>query len=101
MRGSGDVLDWGGPAPTVVPDTKLGIVALMRELGRPATVAELYSHLKRTRALGILEYHLCTLVKVGIAKILIGSPELRFSLVALNGLDSRSDDISARLSRRD
>jgi hypothetical protein len=72
-------LDWGIPAPTVVHETKLGIVGLMRELSRPVTAGELFSLLGRVKRLCALDYHLCTLVKAGVAS-LIGGPELRFSL---------------------
>ena len=84
MRGGGDVFT-DVPAPTVVQETKLGIAALMRELARPVTAGELRLLLGKAKRLCALEYHLCTLVKAGIAKVISG-PELRFVLTAQRGL---------------
>jgi hypothetical protein len=86
-RGSGDAFT-DVPTPTVVNKTKLGIVGLMRDLSRPVTAGELYSILGRgARRLGVLDYHLCTLVRAGVAKV-VGGPELRFSLATLDGSTS-------------
>lgn len=83
--GSGDALDWGIPAPPVVHETKLGVAALMRELNRPVTAGELYLLLGRAKRLRVLDYHLCTLVRAGVAKVVNG-PELRFVLTSQRGL---------------
>jgi hypothetical protein len=81
MGGSGDVFE-GVPVPTVVNETKLGIVAFMRDLSRPVTAGELFSLLDRAKRLDVLDYHLCTLVRAGVAKMVSG-PELRFVLANL------------------
>lgn len=93
MRGSGDVLDWGVPAPTVVHETKRGVVALMRELARPVTAGELYSLLGKARRLRVLDYHLCTLTRAGVARVVSG-PELRFVLTAQRGLTASRGAVS-------
>lgn len=85
MRGSGDAFLMGVPAPSVVHEAKLGIVALMCELGGPVTAGELYSLLGKAKRLRVLDYHLCTLVRAGVAKVVSG-PELRFVLAAQRGL---------------
>lgn len=69
------------PAPSVVNETKVGIVAVMQELGRPTTSHELYAIWGRSKPEAVFDYHLSTLVRAGFAEIIIG-PELRFRLKA-------------------
>ena len=67
------------PVPCVVNETKAGIVAVMQELDRTATSAELYAIWDGTKPLAVFDYHLCTLVRAGMAEVVSG-PELRFRL---------------------
>ena len=67
------------PAPHAVNETKLAILAVMRELDRPVTAEELHAVWGGNKRLSVFEYHLSTLVMLGIAELIIGS-ELRFSL---------------------
>jgi hypothetical protein len=66
--------------PHAVNETKQAIVAVMREMGHPVSAEELYVLWKGTKNQAVFDYHLSTLVKAGIAKLVIG-PQLRFCLV--------------------
>jgi hypothetical protein len=52
----------------------------MDAFDRPVTAQELYEVWGECKSPSILDYHLCTLVKMGVAE-LVGGPELRFGLV--------------------
>lgn len=67
-----------------VNETKLAIVAVMHAFGRPVTVKELSWVWGDCKSPSILEYHLRSLVKLGIAEI-VGGPELRFDLIDERG----------------
>jgi hypothetical protein len=75
-------------APVLVPvnETKLAIVAVMRERDRPVSSIELRKIWAEDKALEIFEYHLVTLVKAKVAEVAYG-PELHFRLTA--GRDGR------------
>lgn len=62
-----------------VSETKLAIIAAMKELDRALTSAEVYGMLDGTRSLTGIEFHLSTLVKAGVAELVFG-PELHFRL---------------------
>ena len=68
------------PAPVPVNQTRLAIVAKMRELDRPVTSKELYEKLDRAWSLKAIEYHLSALVKAKVAEVVYG-PELHFQLI--------------------
>ena len=78
--GSGRTLDRAGPAPRIVNQTKLAIIAVMQQLDSPVTSIELQKIWAEHKALEIFEYHLSTLVKAKVAEIAYG-PELHFCLV--------------------
>ena len=85
-------------ARPIVNETKVSIVAVMGEFGRPMTSAELYGIWDGTRALQVIEYHLCTLVTAKVADVVLG-PELRFRLVPMPEAQRhspRSGVVSAR-----
>jgi hypothetical protein len=66
-------------APPIVNETKLHIIAVTGELDRPVLAAELCAFWSRSKSLSVFDYHLCTLVKAGVAEVVIG-PELHFRL---------------------
>lgn len=78
---SGRILDRAAPAPVVVNQTKLAIVAVIQELDCPITSTELQVIWAEHKDLKIFEYHLSTLVTAGIAEVAYG-PELHFRLVS-------------------
>jgi hypothetical protein len=69
------------PAPSVVNETKVGIVAVMQELGRATSAPELHAIWGKSKPLSVFDYHLSTLVRAGFAEIVMG-PELHFRLAA-------------------
>jgi len=71
--------DEAASVPVVVNQTKLAIVAVMQELGRPVTSSELQRVWADHKDLKIFEYHLSTLVKAKVAEVVYG-PELHFRL---------------------
>jgi hypothetical protein len=70
-------------ARPIVSETKVLIVAVMGEFGRPVTSAELYAIWDGTKPLQTIEYHLSTLVKADVAEVVLG-PELHFQLVPVS-----------------
>jgi hypothetical protein len=68
------------PAPVLVNQTKVAIVAVMQELERPVSSAELQAIWAEHKDLRIFEYHLSTLVKAKVAEVVYG-PELHFQLI--------------------
>jgi len=79
--GSGRTLDRAAPAPAIVNQTKLAIIAVMQQLNNsPVSSIELQKIWAEHKALEIFEYHLSTLVKAKVAEIVYG-PELHFRLV--------------------
>jgi hypothetical protein len=78
--GSGVALDRTTSAPHVVNETRRGIVRVMRALGRPTTPEELRAIWGKRKPLGVFDYHLSTLVRAGVAELLIDGPQLRFRL---------------------
>jgi|GEM_PF-2053827 len=79
MEGAGHAYDWGVSGPPIVNETKLHIIAVMGELARPVTAAGLHTLWGGRKPLSVFDYHLCTLVKAGVAEVVLG-PELRFRL---------------------
>ena len=79
MKGSGDVLNWGISAPSVVHGTKLGILSDMYARREPVTAGELFWRLGGATPLLVLDYHLCTLVQAGAVEVVVGQ-ELHFRL---------------------
>lgn len=69
-------------------ETKALMIAVMGEFDRPMTSAELYAIWDGTKPLQVIEYHLSTLVKAGVAEVVYG-PELHFCLTPASG-DSKS-----------
>ena len=80
IDGSARTLDRAAPAPVVVNETKLAIIAVMQELDRPITSIELQVIWAEDKPLEIFEYHLSTLVKAKVAEVVYG-PELHFGLM--------------------
>lgn len=68
------------PAPVLVNQTKVAIIAVMQELERPVSSAELQAIWAEPKDLRIFEYHLSTLVKAKVAEVVYG-PELHFQLI--------------------
>jgi hypothetical protein len=68
------------PAPVLVNQTKVAIIAVMQELERPVSSAELQAIWAEHKDLRIFEYHLSTLVKAKVAEVVYG-PELHFQLI--------------------
>ena len=79
--GSGRTLERAGPAPVIVNQTKLAIVAVMQQLGCPVSSIDLQKMWAEHKALGIFEYHLSTLVKAKVVEMVLGCSELHFRLV--------------------
>ena len=79
--GSGRTLDQAVPAPVIVNQTKLAIVAVMQQLGCPVTSVELQKIWAEHKTLEIFEYHLSTLVKARVVELVFGCSELHFRLV--------------------
>jgi hypothetical protein len=77
--GSGRSLDRAS-APLVVNQTKRAIIAVMRQLGRPVTSAELQKIWAEPKSLELFEYHLSTLVKAEVVEVVYGS-RLSFCIV--------------------
>lgn len=65
-----------------VNETRALIVAVIGQFGRSMSSAELCAIWDGTKPLQVIEYHLSTLVKAGVAEVVYG-PELRFCLVAI------------------
>jgi hypothetical protein len=82
--GSGGSSDWDAPAPSVINETKVSIVAVMRQLDRAITSHELYSIWGKRKPLAVFDYHLSTLVRAGVAQLISG-PELRFRFTNWTG----------------
>ncbi len=80
-EGSGRALDRATPASIVVNQTKRAIIAVMQQLDGPVTSTELQKIWAEPKALGIFEYHLCTLVMAKVVEMVFGCPELHFRLV--------------------
>jgi hypothetical protein len=68
------------PVPVAVNETKVAIVAVMGELGRPVSSTELQGVWAELKSLSIFEYHLATLVSARVAEMVIDGPEMRFCL---------------------
>jgi hypothetical protein len=79
MDRDGDASDSGVSVPPIVNETKLHIMSVMGELGRPVVAAELFALWSGTKTLSVFDYHLCTLVKAGVVEVVSG-PELHFHL---------------------
>lgn len=77
---SGRTLDRAAPAPVIVNQTKLAIVAVMQQLGCPVLSIDLQKIWAEHKDLKIFEYHLSTLVKAKVVEVAYG-PELHFHLV--------------------
>jgi hypothetical protein len=84
--GSGGVPGEATSAPHIVNETKLSIVTVMRALERATTPEELRMIWGRCRPLSVFDYHLCTLVRAGVAELVIDGPKLRFRLVGGSNL---------------
>lgn len=65
-----------------INETKALLIAVMGEIGRPVTSAELYAIWNGTKPLQVFEYHLITLVKAKVVEVVLG-PELHFQLVPM------------------
>lgn len=78
VDGSGRI-DRTAFAPILASQAKAAIVAEMEGLDRPVTSTELYARLNRAWSLKAIEYHLSTLVKTKVVRIVFG-PELHFRL---------------------
>jgi hypothetical protein len=79
--GSGRTLDRAAPAPAIVNQTKLAIIAVMQQLDSPVSSIELQKIWAEHKALEIFEYHLSTLVKARVVEMVFGCSELHFRLV--------------------
>ena len=62
-----------------VNETKLAMLDVLRAFGRPVTASELHQTWNGTKSFSIIDYHLCTLVEMGVVKPIIG-PELLFQI---------------------
>lgn len=84
----------GCPGPKgarpIVNETKVLIVAVMGEFGRPVTAGELYAVWDGAKPLHTFNYHLDTLVKAGVVEVVLG-PELYFQLI---GADAELNQLS-------
>jgi hypothetical protein len=76
----GEVLDWSTHPRVIVHKNKAAIVAIMRKLGRPIFAAELYVIWRGSVHQSVLDYHLCTLVRIGVVELVFGRPELQFQI---------------------
>jgi hypothetical protein len=76
--GSGCTLGRAAPAPAIVNQTKLAIVAVMQQLDSPVSSIELQKIWAEHKALEIFEYHLSTLVKASVVEMVFGYRELHF-----------------------
>lgn len=92
LDGLGEAMDRDGRAselgvsvPPIVNETKLQIIAMMGVVDNPIAAEELWALWGCRKPRAIFEYHLCTLVRAGIAKVISG-PELRFALAAQRAL---------------
>ena len=77
---SGSGRKGAAPAPVLVNQTKVAIIAVMQELERPVSSIELQAIWAEHKDLRIFEYHLSTLVKAKVAEVVYG-PELHFQLI--------------------
>ena len=78
--GSGRSLDRAS-APIVVNETKLAIVAVLRQLDSPVSSLDLQRIWAEHKALEIFEYHFSTLVQARVVEMVFGCPELHFRLM--------------------
>lgn len=76
-----------GCARSPINETKLAVLSVMDAFGRPVTAEELYRVWGEAKSPVILDYHLSTLVRMGVVEIVMG-PELRFGLVDAVDADS-------------
>jgi hypothetical protein len=93
--GSGGAPGWAASAPHILSETKLGIVTAMRVLKRPTTPQELRVIWGGRKPLSVFDYHLCTLVRAGVAEFITDGPALRFRLAG----GARPSPSSTRLQR--
>jgi hypothetical protein len=77
---NGRTLDGAAPAPVIVNQTKLAIVAVMQPLDGPVSSIGLQKIWAEHKALEIFEYHLSTLVKARVVEMVFGCSELHFRL---------------------
>lgn len=87
--GSGGALK-AAPAPVIVNEIKLAIMAVMQELDHPVTSGELQAIWAEHKPLEVFEYHLVTLVKTKVVGVVFG-PELHFRL-ARQKRDGRQEE---------
>jgi hypothetical protein len=79
-------MDWGGRtflrrcARSPVNETKEAIVAVMYAFGRPVTKQELHGVWGECKTPSVLDYHLRSLLKMGVVE-LVGGPELQYAPV--------------------
>ena len=78
--GGGGSLDRATSASHIVNETKQGIVTAMRALGRPTTPEELRVIWGKRKPLAVFDYPLSTLVRSGVAELLMEEPQLHFRL---------------------
>jgi hypothetical protein len=83
--GSGRTLDRAAPAPAIVNQTKLAMIAVMQQLDSPVSSIELQRIWAEHKELSIFEYHLSTLVSARVAEIVIDGSELRFRMSGSSG----------------
>ena len=76
-----------GCARSPINETKLAVLSVMDAFGRPVTAEELYRVWGEAKSPAIFDYHLSTLVRMGVVEIVMG-PELRFGLVDAVDADS-------------
>lgn len=69
-----------GCARSPINETKPAVLSVMDAFGRPVTAEELCRVWGEAKRPAILDYHLSTLVGMGVVEIVMG-PELRFGLV--------------------
>lgn len=74
-------------ARPVVNENKLSIATKLRRTGHPMTSGEIRDVLEEEMPLAAVEYHLSTLVKVGVAQPLFG-PEIYFQHVSQGAVPS-------------
>ncbi len=84
LEGQKDGIDRAGRlgiegARRPVSETKLSIIAAMKELDCLVTSAELYAMLDGIKSLAVIEYHLCALARTEAIKLVLG-PEVLFQL---------------------
>lgn len=99
--------DWSFPTLGIVNETKLVVLAAMQEKGRPVFTSELYQALGQSICQLVVDYHLVTLVKIGLSnwflaiRNCVSSPRVNRTYFIRPEHHNFRARVAARLNRRE